>query len=103
MAPGGWLARRRTHGWIWAAHQSLFPRPIDRATEGFRERRVLESELARGQRAVVAMAVEDRSHARPAHRAALPADATPHLGDRGDSLRERSRCHSHGLAHAGDL
>src|SRR4051812_28407722 len=47
--------------------EALLARPVDGATERLCERRIGEPELARGARAVVPVAVQDRAHARAAH------------------------------------
>src|SRR5919199_1576138 len=57
----------------WPRNKALRHRPGDRPGKGVGHRRVLEAELPRRPRAVVAVAVEDCSHARAANRRRLPA------------------------------
>ena len=84
-------------------HEPLGDGPVDRARERVRQRRVVEPELARGERAVVAVPVQDRAHARAAQRAGAAAGARRALRQRGDRARERRRHEPHPLAHAGQL
>src|SRR4029078_5732989 len=72
-------------------YQTFRERPLDRTRERVTHRRVCEAELAGGARAVVAVAVQHRTHHRATDGRMLAPDAKRTLDAGGGDLRDRGR------------